>query len=131
MKWVVAEENSDRAAALAGLDDSELVAPDSLIIEAANALATKVRRGEVVLEQLHENLQIILAYIEIIRSSPLIEDAANLAISYGRSVYDCLYLALAVREGCQLVTADERFYNALNPAFAPQLLWIGDVPDAS
>lgn len=32
---------------------------------------------------------------------------------YQRTVYDCLYLALAVREGCQMVTADERLYNRL------------------
>jgi predicted nucleic acid-binding protein len=31
----------------------------------------------------------------------------------GRSVYDCVYLALAVRLGGQMVTADDRLVNSL------------------
>jgi len=35
-------------------------------------------------------------------------------------VYDCLYVALAEREGCELVTTDARLINTL----APQLPFI-------
>jgi predicted nucleic acid-binding protein len=31
--------------------------------------------------------------------------------------YDCLYVALAEREGCQLVTADQKSINNLVPRF--------------
>ncbi len=31
--------------------------------------------------------------------------------------YDCLYVALAEREGCELITADIRMVTTLNPAF--------------
>ncbi len=31
--------------------------------------------------------------------------------------YDCLYVALAEREGCELVTADERLLNSLGRQF--------------
>ncbi|WP_407895734.1 type II toxin-antitoxin system VapC family toxin [Scytonema sp. NUACC26] len=34
-----------------------------------------------------------------------------MAISLERTVYDCFYLALAIRQRCQLVTADKKFYN--------------------
>jgi predicted nucleic acid-binding protein len=30
-------------------------------------------------------------------------------------VYDCLYVALAEREGCALLTADDRLVRALGP----------------
>jgi predicted nucleic acid-binding protein len=33
-------------------------------------------------------------------------------------VYDCVYVALAEREGCGLVTADDRMVNALQKDFA-------------
>jgi len=31
--------------------------------------------------------------------------------------YDCLYVALAEREGCELLTADQRLINNLGPVF--------------
>ena len=44
----------------------------------------------------------------------LLTDAYTLALRYERSVYDSLYLALSIGEQCQLVTADERLYNAIS-----------------
>jgi predicted nucleic acid-binding protein len=32
-------------------------------------------------------------------------------------VYDCLYVALAEREGCEVVTADDRLVRSLRPSF--------------
>jgi predicted nucleic acid-binding protein len=46
-------------------------------------------------------------------SNLLLDDALNLAIDYRRTVYDSLFVALAIREGCQLITADERLVNAV------------------
>lgn len=46
-------------------------------------------------------------------STVLLGGALALALAYDRSVYDSLYLALAVSEGCTLVIADEHFCNAL------------------
>ena len=39
----------------------------------------------------------------------LVEDATRLALTLGHPVYDCLYLALAVREKTRLITADRQF----------------------
>jgi predicted nucleic acid-binding protein len=40
-----------------------------------------------------------------------------LAIATRRAVYDCVYLALAEVEGCELVTADDQFARALRPSY--------------
>jgi len=40
---------------------------------------------------------------------------------------DCLYVALAEREGCELVTADSRLLNSLQPSF-PALLDLASLP---
>ncbi|ODV37658.1 hypothetical protein BFG60_2903 [Microcystis aeruginosa NIES-98] len=41
-------------------------------------------------------------------------------------VYDCVYLALAVQKSCQMVTADERFFNALQgDSLGSYLFWLG------
>ncbi len=46
-----------------------------------------------------------------------------------RTVYDCLYLALAEAHGCQLVTVAGRFVNALKgTVYAALLLWVEDAP---
>ncbi len=59
----------------------------------------------------------------------LTTQACGLALDHDRSVYDALYVALAVDEGCQLVTADRRLYNALAPHLPETMLWIEDVPE--
>ncbi len=44
----------------------------------------------------------------------------------GRTVYDCLFLALAVRDGCQMVTADRRLAHALaGTAFGGNVVMLG------
>ena len=45
------------------------------------------------------------------------ESALRLAAAHDRSYYDALYLALALAIGCELVTADEKFYRAVKTAF--------------
>jgi predicted nucleic acid-binding protein len=34
-----------------------------------------------------------------------------------QGVYDCIYIALAEREGCELITADEKLVRNLQPFF--------------
>ena len=51
--------------------------------------------------------------MEIVPSHGLVRSALNAATQYGRSVYDSLYVALAIQESCQVVTADEHLANAL------------------
>lgn len=46
----------------------------------------------------------------------LIAPAVRLMLSLQHPVYDCLYLALAEREGMPLVTADERQFAAARRA---------------
>ena len=51
--------------------------------------------------------------VSLQRLTPLLGSAFDIAHRYQRTVYDSLYLALAVAEGCQLITADERLVNSL------------------
>lgn len=64
-------------------------------------------------------------YNGFLRDAPILIDTARnhqralaLAFENRRSVYECEYLALALDEGCDLITADERFYNALHTKFS-------------
>jgi predicted nucleic acid-binding protein len=55
----------------------------------------------------------------------LLERAFLIAATFDRSVYDALYVALAVQSGAELITADERLANALAARFPVK--WLGAV----
>lgn len=60
---------------------------------------------------------------------PLIKAAFELAEKTGRTVYDSLYLALANKLGGQVVTADDRFVNALSATpWAKMIVALRQVP---
>jgi predicted nucleic acid-binding protein len=111
LKWVLDEPGRESADALL---DEELVAPALWLLEAANALWRRARRGELTGEEARERLsELFNAPV----TTTAIEDdllaAADLATVLGHPVYDCLYLAAAIRENTFVVTADSRFHAAV------------------
>jgi predicted nucleic acid-binding protein len=60
-------------------------------------------------------------------TAQLLDDAYNLAITYRRTVYDSLYLALSIREECRFVTADERLVNSVSSVL-PDIVWLANWP---
>jgi predicted nucleic acid-binding protein len=58
-----------------------------------------------------------------VKSKELLEDALSIGLTFDRSVYDSLYVALAIVSKGTLVTADERLANAL-AAHLP-VKWLG------
>ncbi len=114
LKWVLDESGSAAADALL---DQELAAPGLWLAEAANALWRRSRRGEITEGEAR-------ARLGELRNAPVatgaIEDdvtaAAELAHVLGHPVYDCLYLAMAIRENTHVVTADGRFAAAVEQA---------------
>jgi predicted nucleic acid-binding protein len=60
---------------------------------------------------------------------PLLKPAFEIACQTDRTVYDCLYLALAIELGGKLVTADERLVNSLaNGPCDGSVVHLRDVP---
>lgn len=126
-KWMREEENSDHAGRL--LDSPlTLMAPDLVIPELGNVIRNWCRSGAIS-EALGRDLTDDLPGIglKLVASSEVVSSALELALAYNRSLYDSLYVALAQREACQLVTADLRLYNALKDSLPERMLWIGDI----
>jgi predicted nucleic acid-binding protein len=70
---------------------------------------------------------LMLTPLELHAVTPLIEAAFDIALATGRTVYDSIYVALAVALGCKFVTADQKLYNALHISpFADDVLWVAD-----
>jgi len=114
LKWVLDEPGGDAADRL--LDD-DLIAPSLWLVEAANALWRRAQRGELSAVQ-------ATARLAELRNAPIVtiplEDdvvaAARIATELGHPVYDCLYLALAIRENTYVMTADRRFRDSAERA---------------
>lgn len=129
IKWVVPEIHSEAALRLRNVDYTLLV-PDFFFPEIGNILWKRVRRGEMTLENAQEDLAALMGLgLEIHPSFPLMAQALEIAVRIEQAVYDCVYLALAVTRRCQMVTADERFFNALQgDSLAVYLCWVEDLP---
>ena len=108
VKWFVPEIQSEAARRLLELPH-EYLAPDLLFAETTNTIWKKIRRGELQREDGRRLIaDINRIAVETVSCRALAEDAHSLANSTGRTVYDALYVALAVRLNTRLITADDR-----------------------
>ena len=90
----------------------DVMAPEFILAEFANAIGRKARRG-MVSEAYAERAVEKLAG-QITRRFPdreLIQPALKISMALNHPIYDCFHLALADREGAQLITDDLAFYN--------------------
>lgn len=115
LKWFVPEIHSDMARRLIDAPDQYL-APDLLFAEVGNAIWKKVRRGELSADEGRRLARDVTSVaVDTVPSRQLVDDAFTMAIQTGQTVYDSLYLVLAVRLDTQLITADDRLVTALSP----------------
>lgn len=129
IKWHVAEVHSDAALRLLGDDAPGLHVPDLVFPEVGNILWKKVRRGELTAGQARRIAHLVAtAPLAVHVSQPLLEAALEIATGTGRTVYDSLYVALAVHLDTRLNTADEKLYNGLKDGpLGGHILWIEDI----
>ena len=108
LKWFVPEIHSEAARRLLAAPH-EFVSPDLLFPELGNAIWKKVRKGELSAgdgRRLAADISGIA--VDTIATRGLMVDAHALAITTGLTVYDAMYLALAVRLETVLITADDK-----------------------
>ena len=121
IKWELREADSDRAIRLR--DDGRqgyhsFLAPDVFPAEVAHAITRAERKGRITPAEGASSLVELIAERPLIFPSlPLIHRAYSLSSAYRIGVYDCVYVALAEREGCELVTADDKLLKNLGPHF--------------
>jgi predicted nucleic acid-binding protein len=131
IKWFVPERLSDAAGRLQH-PSHRLSVPAFFWLEIGNVLAKKIRRGELtgeegdyVLKELH--------HLPLQRHADdrLFRPAYALALQTQRSLYDCLYLALAEVIDGRMVTADRKFYSRLaEGGQGHRVLWVEDLPQS-
>jgi predicted nucleic acid-binding protein len=125
-KWFVPEPLSEEAVRL--LDEKhELASPDLLWPELGNVLWKKARAGQLTSQETARIVRALDQFpVTVFPSRLVLEGALEIALGTGRSVYDSVYVALAVALECPLVTADERLVNTLTGGpLASHVLWVG------
>jgi predicted nucleic acid-binding protein len=117
----------DQAVALLDRYDRKevrFVVPDLFYAEIASAIWKAVRVGGISRAVADQALKLLTQReLMTIPSLTLLEKAFQIAVDYQRSVYDSLYVALAVKARTQLITADERLVNSLGGYFPVK--WLG------
>lgn len=128
VKWLLPEVHSPAARRILTADE-DLLAPDLLWAEVGNVLWKRCRSGELTREQAQELLQDFRRLpVTTVSARSLVAEAWEIAVQFDRSVYDSLYLALAVIRECRLVTADRAFYSSLRRTpLAASLCWVEDI----
>lgn len=121
------EDTSPMAQALL-TSGCELFAPDMIYAEVANVIWKRYTRKEIDEQEARELLaDSLILPVQITPNRQLAEPALKLALRTKRTVYDCLYLALAIQAKSVMVTADKRLVNALaDTPLEKHISWIGD-----
>ncbi len=129
IKWFVPEVHSVEARQWRNSPDELHVPAFFFDLEIANILWKKVHRAEI----MRADADTILGQVPtlpLIRhpEAPLLTSAFDLANRTQRTVYDCVYLALAVQLGGRMVTAGQRLINSLTGMpWASHIRWVGDL----
>lgn len=114
LKWIFDESESATAIALR---DEDLLAPSLWLAEAANAVWRRARLGDITAEEAVAYFsELANAPVVLVAMEPHLQRALSLAVEIGHSIYDCVYLALALHHETHVVTADRRFVAAADRA---------------
>ena len=127
-KWFLQEPQSEDALRLLA-DPHELRAPDLLWLELSSVVCRRIGRKQIPREEGFLVLSTVRRLpIQIFSSTELLGAATGIALDTATSLYDCIYLALAIRLDARVVTADLRFYHSLRLGpLADRVLWVGDL----
>lgn len=132
LKWILPAQTEPLAGTAARLllgytkKEIEMLVPDLFWAEVGNALWNAVRRGRSTMPIAEVGIRTLRDYrFPTAPSHALLESAFQLAIGYGRTVYDCIYIALARESGGEFITADERLANSV--AAHQPVKWLGAI----
>jgi predicted nucleic acid-binding protein len=107
-----------------GKGQVDFLVPDLFWVELGNVLWKAARVGRCNPKDAEEAMLAMRSRnLPTVPSDKLLEEALSIALTFDRTMYDSVYVALAVQAHCELITADERLANAL-AAHLP-VKWLG------
>lgn len=130
VKWVLPEPHSAEALALLGdwqARQTTPTVPSWFGWEVANVLFQRIRAKIATLPDAQRAVRDLLDAVAVQDLDPAIAlRGLELAHAFKQKAsYDAHFLALAEHLGCELWTADERFWRETNPSL-PWVRWVGE-----
>ena len=125
--WFVPEPHSITAKEILTRDDT-MHAPDSFQAEVVSVLCRKIQIEELQADEGREALNAFMQLpIQFHSTADLLVPAFEITLESRQYVYDCVYLILAAQLDIRMVTADRRFYKAIQKTeFKSHIGWIED-----
>ncbi|MDM8564804.1 type II toxin-antitoxin system VapC family toxin [Candidatus Halobeggiatoa sp. HSG11] len=128
IKWYFPEIHTEVAGLLLN-PTYQLHVPQLFLLEFINVVCKKRRRGEIDNNEsdfvINEIQQVPLKWHN---DRSVLLKAYEIANETQRSLYDCLYLSLAISLNGKMVTADLKFYESLKSSnYIKWLLWVEDI----
>jgi predicted nucleic acid-binding protein len=117
VKWAIPEPGSSKA--LAFREDvrkkiHRIIAPDVFASEVAHALTKAERQKIIPVGEAQKLLPDVLLAGPVLQSFlPLLSRAVEISSASRIAITDCLFVALAEQEGCDMLTADQRLITNL------------------
>ena len=102
----------------------EVLVPDLFWVEMSSVLWNAARTGRCSAEHASESFDRLMTLdFPTVPSLGVLHSAFEIACASGRTVYDCLYVALAEASGSEFITADEKIVNSLASRYS--ITWLG------
>ena len=115
-KWFIEEENTEKAIEIRDKfvrGEIEVLVPSLLIYEIGNVfLKHPAKNSKDVENDFKALFDIGMEIVEI--NKPEIKDIHKNAKHFGITFYDAVYVTLALKEGCKLITADKKLKRKVN-----------------
>ncbi|MBI2803511.1 MAG: type II toxin-antitoxin system VapC family toxin [Planctomycetes bacterium] len=130
LAWVIPRPMTLKADALR--DDyrnaiHELIAPSTFPAEIASGLTKAERQKIINVGEAIPFLTDILSTVPVLQAyDPLLFRVAEISSKTRSGLHDCLYIALAEREGCEFVTVDDKLLKNVQKDF-PFVIHLGTV----
>lgn len=108
------------------MKEIQVLVPDLFWAEIGNVLWKATRTQRISVADAQVGLQkLVNSNFLTVPSLSVLNRAFEIATSFGRSFYDCLYVALAESATTYVITADERLVNTLGSQFPVR--WLGAI----
>jgi predicted nucleic acid-binding protein len=115
-KWILPEPGREAARRLleqSAAGEISLIAPDLILVEFAGLISKYYRRKLISAIDAEKSFDLFTQIAPpLVETGPRLDAALALSLEYGASLWDCVYIALAMECECACLTADGRLFRS-------------------